>query len=173
MSVNKIENNSIEELKTTYGLVDLQIINGNHIISVLVKTNSNNLQNNWKKINSVFSELLDEYLDESFKKWNVYILYLSTDKVSKELKYKIENNTFFARKIVEDTYTAQLKDEDIEELISKHIDFHDLKITSIRPVQKAYESNSEIYSKLKGVDTASEKQISELLKSLEGTTYEI
>lgn len=173
MSITKIENEKIKELKTTYELDDLQIIDFNNIISVLVKTNSKNLQNNWKKINNVFSELLDEFLDSPFKKWNVYILYLTNDKVSKELKYKIENNTFFARKIVEDNYSFQLSDENTKNLISEHIDFTDLKINVTQPIQKVYESNSEIYSKLKDGNSINETQIDEILKSLEGTTHEI
>jgi hypothetical protein len=173
MFVNKIENSSVEKLKTTYKLDDLQIIDVNNIISVLVKTNSINLQDNWKKINNVFSELLDEHLDSSFKKWNVYILYLIIDKVSKELKYKIENNTFFARKVVEDSYMFELSDENIKNLISEHIDFADLKINMIQPTQSAYESSSEIYFKLKNIDIISETQIDEMLKLLEGTKDEI
>lgn len=173
MSVTKIENEKIKELKTTYELDDLQIIDLNNIISVLVKTNSNNLQNNWTKINSVFSELLDEYLDSSFKKWNVYILYIATDKVSKELKYKIENNTFFARKILKDSYSLQLSDENIQNLISEYINFTDLKINAPQPTQTKYESNSKIYLELKDVNTISEARIDEMLKSLEGTTNEI
>lgn len=173
MSVNKIENEKIEELKTTYGLDDIQIIDVKNIICVLVKTNNSNLRDNWKTINNEFSELLDEYLDSFYKKWNVYILYFTTDKVSKELKYKIENNTFFARKIVEDSYTLQLSDENIQNRISEYIDFTDLKIQATQPTQKKYESTSEIYLNLKDVDTASEEQIDELLKSLERTTNEI
>lgn len=173
MSVNKIKNENIEELKTTYELDDIQAIDIKSIICVLVKTNNSILQDNWKKLNSVFSELLDEYLDSSFKKWNVYILYLTTDEATKELKYKIENNTFFARKIVEDNYTLQLSNENIEKLISEHISFTDLQILATQPTQEKYKSTSEIYLNLKDVDTASEEQISEPLKSLEGTTHEI
>lgn len=167
MSVKKIENEKIEELKNTYKLDDLKIIDVNNIISALVKTDSSNLQSNWKKINSLLSELLDEYLDNSFKKWNVYILYLITDEVSKELKYKIENNTFFARKIVEDSYMFELSDENIKKLISEHIDFADLKINMTQPTQSTYESSSEIYKKLKDAETINEAQIVEMLKSLE------
>lgn len=173
MSVNKIENNTIEEIKNTYQLDDLQVMDTNNIIPILVKTSSSNLQNNWKTISSVLSELLDEYLDNSFKKWNVYILYLITDEVSKELKYKIENNTFFARKIVEDSYILELSDENIKKLISEHIDFADFKISTTQPTQSAYESTSEIYLKLKDMETISETQINEMLKSLERITDEI
>lgn len=173
MSVTKIEDEKIKELKTTYELDDLQIIDLNNIISVLVKTNSNILHNNWTKLNSMLSELLDEYLDSSFKKWNVYILYITIDKVSKELKYKIENNTFFARKIVEDSYTFELADENIEKLIAEHIDFTGLAINLVQPKNEPYESTSEIYMKLKEIDIINEAQIDEILKSLEWTSNEI
>lgn len=173
MSVSKIENEHITEFKTIYELDDIQVIETNNIMSVFVKTNNSNLESNWKKINSALSELINEYLDSSFKKWNVYIIYVVTDLVSKELKYKIENNTFFARKIVEDKYILELTDENIEKLISEHIMFNDLKINSTQPQQQTYSSVSEIYQKLKDVDTINQTQINEMLKSLEGVESEI
>lgn len=173
MSVSKIENEHITKFKTMYELDDIQVIETNNIMSVFVKTNNSNLESNWKKINSALSELINEYLDSSFKKWNVYIIYIVTDLVSKELKYKIENNTFFARKMVEDNYSSDFKDENIEKLISEHIMFNDLQINSTQPAQEEYSSESEIYQKFKDVDTINQTQIDEMLKSLEGAESEI
>jgi hypothetical protein len=173
MSVCKIESESINEFKATYELDDMQVIETNNIICIFVKTNNCNLENNWKKINSILSELINEYLDSSFKKWNVYIIYVVTDLVSKELKYKIENNTFFARKIVEDNYSSELTDEEIKKIISEHIIFNDLQINLTQPAQEEYSSESEIYQKFKDIDTINQTQIDEMLKSLEGAESEI
>jgi len=173
MSVSKIESKNINEFKTMYTLNDIQIIETNNIICIFVKTNNCNLENNWKKINSSLSELINEYLDSLFKKWNVYIIYLVVDTVAKELKYKIENNTFFARKIVEDNYLNELIDENIKKLISEHIIFNDLKINSTQQAQEMYSSESEIYLKFKDKDTIDQTQIEEMLKFLEGLENEI
>lgn len=173
MSVSKIENEHITKFKTMYELDGIQVIETNNIMSVFVKTNNSNLESNWKRINSALSELINEYLDSSFKKWNVYIIYIVTDLVSKELKYKIENNTFFARKIVEDNYSSDFTDENIEKLISEHIMFNDLQINSTQTAQEEYSSESEIYQKFKDVDTINQTQIDEMLKSLEGAESEI
>lgn len=128
MSVNRIQDKRTEELKTTYSLDSIQFIEMNKIVSVFIKINGAILNSIWKQINSVLSEYLAEYLDSPFKKWNVYILFIATDTVSKELKYEIENNKFFARKIVVDNYHEQLTDENIEKLISKYITINDLNI---------------------------------------------
>jgi hypothetical protein len=173
MYVDKIINKNIEEFKNIYKLKNVQVVETNNIITVFVKTNNNNLESNWKKINSALSELINEYLDSSFKKWNVYIIYVVTDLVSKELKYKIENNTFFARKIVENNYSLELTDENIEKLISEHIMFNDLQINLILQEQEEYSSESEIYQKLKDIDTINQTLIDDMLKSLERAESEI
>ena len=64
-------------------------------------------------------------------------------------------------------------DLNIEKLISEHIMFNDLKINSTQPQQQTYSSVSEIYQKLKDIDTMTQTQIDEMLKSLEGAESEI
>ena len=51
--------------------------------------------------------------------------------------------------------------------------FNDLKINSTQPQQQTYSSVSEIYQKLKDIDTMTQAQIDEMLKSLEGAESEI
>ncbi|GIT97993.1 ABC-three component system middle component 1 [Sulfurovum sp. TSL1] len=173
MSVTKIDNAQINELKTIYKLDDIQVVNIDNIISVLIKTNSHNLQNCWNDINSLLSEYLEEYLDNSFTRWNVYILFAITDNVSKELQYRIENNTFFARKIIEDNYSLQLSTENIKNLIAKHIEFTDLQIDDSSPNHDDYTSNSMVYSKLFDLDNLDDIKIDELLNSFEKDDNEI
>lgn len=149
-------------------------LGGEFIVSFLLFDSLQKLENNWQRLSGFFSEYLEEYFIDDFSRWNFYIIYLCKESVTKELQYKIENNPFFARKIVEDNYSFQLSDENIKNLISEHIDFTDLKINVTQSIQKkVYESNSEIYLKLKDKDSINETQIDEILKSLEGTTNEI
>lgn len=172
MSVNVILDKRIEELKTTYSLDSIQFVEMNKIVSVFIKINGAILDSIWKRINSVLSEYLAEYLDSSFKKWNVYILFIVIDTVSKELKYEIENNKFFARKIVEDSYHGQLTDENIEKLISKYITINDLSIGKEELIAEEYSSISEIFLQLKNKDAVNNIQIDEILKLLENEEYE-
>lgn len=167
MSVNRIQDKRTEELKTTYSLDSIQFVEMNKIVSVFIKINGAILNSIWKRINSVLSEYLAEYLDSSFKKWNVYILFTTTDTVSKELKYDIENNKFFARKIVADNYHEQLTDDNIEKLILKYITINDLKIENQLPTSKDYVSTSEVYRLLKDKEIINSAQIDDILKLLE------
>ena len=69
-----------------------------------------------------------EYMSDSdFDRWNFYIIYISKDCVSKELKNKIENDKFSSRKIVEDTCAKEFNHEEANRLIVKHITNADLK----------------------------------------------
>ena len=63
--------------------------------------------------------------------------------------------------------------ENIEKLIVEHIDFTNLAIDSVQATNEPYKSTSEIYLKLKEMNTINETQIDEILKSLEGATDEI
>lgn len=153
--------------------VEKVTLGGEFIVSFLLFDTLSKLENNWQKLSSFLSESLEEYFIDDFSRWNFYIIYLCKEPVRKELQYKIENNPFFARKIVEGAYSEELIDEDIKKLISDHINFIDLKIYATQPVLKAYESSSEIYLKLKNKSSISESQIDELLKSLEGIINEI
>ena len=65
--------------------------------------------------------------NKDFEKWNFYIIYVSTEKLSKELKNKIENDRFSSRKIVEDNYINEFNSDEANRLIIKHITNTDLK----------------------------------------------
>ncbi len=173
MSVNRIQDKRTEELKTTYSLDSIQFIEMNKIVSVFIKINGAILNSIWKQINSVLSEYLAEYLDSPFKKWNVYILFIATDTVSKELKYEIENNKFFARKIVVDNYHEQLTDENIEKLISKYITINDLNIEDEQSKAEEYVSTSKVYMLLKDKKNIDGAEVDNMLKLLENEENEI
>lgn len=176
-SLKKINNLKLNSLKEQYCITELYLIEKDFIILIMKLNEIDKLiENNAKSFDHLTSSLsmfLEEYLRDDFKRWNVYFIYLTEEPVTKELKYKIENDTFFARKIVEDSYTSELTDENIEKLIVEHIDFTNLAIDSVQATNEPYKSTSEIYLKLKEMNTINETQIDEILKSLEGATDEI
>ncbi len=177
ISLKKINNDHLNSLKEKYFIRELYLIDKDSMILIMKFNEINKLMENHAKLfdnlTSSISMYMENYLEDDFKRWNVYILYIFEVSIEKEIKYKIENDTFFARKIVEDEYSSQLTDKNIEELISKHIDFDHFTLNMHKPKNEAYQSNSEIYLKLKNINTISESQIDEILKLLEGTKDEI
>ncbi len=167
MSLNKIENQNINELKITYNLEDIKIIKNNNMIIVIIRMDSERLNNSWKSLNSLLSDYLEAYLDDIFTRWNIYILYAISDEVNKELQYKIENNTFFARKIIKYNYNLELTDENIEDLIAEHIAFTDLVIDETQSNSEVYISISDVYSQVADIGTLGDNKIDDILLSLE------
>lgn len=174
---SNIINEKLNSLKEKYSIKELFLVKNDFIVLIMkFKKLDQFIENNAKLFDSLTSSLsmyLEIYLNDDFKRWNVYVIYLAEELVSREIKYKIENDPFFARKIVEDNYSLELTDESIEKLISEHVMLNDLQINSAQPAQEEYYSVSEIYQKLKDVDTMNQTQIDEMLKSLEGVESEI
>ncbi len=171
MKLIKSLNKCIDEIKSNYNLNDLKIIKDDvyDLIIILIKEkNINKLEENWKKISSILSECIEDELQvDNFIRWNVYIVYLLEKEVTKELKYKIENNTFFARKIIEDNYNNDLTEDNIKKLIEKHITFNDIKLTTTTQSSDNYSSESKVYIELKDLNNIDKSKIDEILKILE------
>ena len=95
-----------------------------------LEANSDIINDNWKRFSNMVAanyQNSDYMKDREFDKWNFYIIYISKDDVSKELKNKIENDKFSSRKIVEDSYDKKFNHEEANRLIVKHITNADLK----------------------------------------------
>lgn len=95
-----------------------------------LEANNDIINENWKRFSNMVAANYQnsEYMSDSeFDRWNFYIIYISKDKISKELKNKIENDKFSSRKIVEDSYDKEFNDDEANRLIVKHITNADLK----------------------------------------------
>jgi len=95
-----------------------------------LEANSDDIMENWKRFSNMVASNYQnfEYMsDREFDKWNFYIIYISKDNISKELKNKIENDKFSSRKIVEDSYDKEFNNDEANRLIIKHITNADLK----------------------------------------------
>jgi hypothetical protein len=139
---------------------------------------SEKLNTNWLNVSSSISAIYQSEIKSTneFEKWNIYLIYLSNDIISKELKNKIENNRFSNRKIVEDNFQSELNDEKANELIIKHITNTDL----IKVISETNISIQEVYLPINenlwklipkdetiSGDTDKQKDLLELLKQLE------
>lgn len=94
------------------------------------EANKHAIYENWKRFSNMVAANYQNsnYMsDKEFDRWNFYIIYLSKDEISKELKNLIENDKFSSRKIVEDCDDKEFNDVEANRLIVKHITNSDLK----------------------------------------------
>ena len=111
------------------------------------------LNDKWESVTSSIAVNYQSEFEEDeheFERWNIYIFFLVEGSVSDQLKYKIENDKFSSRKIVQDNIDEALYPDSISELIKKNIVNSDLN-KSILDENNAsakipdYSSNSVIY----------------------------
>lgn len=165
----------INQLKEKYKNCDFQfcLTQSNVNISVFfVLTNSLNLAetNLWENISKEIALKYQSKLETVYEKWNLYIIYVTSDIAPKELKNKIENDKFSSRKIVEDGYSNEFDSNEADELIIKHITNTDLKEILIKTQDKIREEYKPVNTGLWklvhndvsfGRDTDLQKQIVE------------
>jgi len=170
----------LQELSNKYTncTFNFQLVELNVNISVFfVLTNSSVLEENnlWQKISEEVALKYQPKLDSIYEKWNLYIIYVTNDKTSKELKNKIENDKFSSRKIVEDLYDYEFGNEEANDLIVKHITNTDLNEILSQTQDKIREEynpiNSELWSLIHndvsfGRDTDLQKKIVEQIIKL-------
>jgi hypothetical protein len=86
------------------------------------------LKENWESLVNYIAFNFQSQLIEDFSVWNVYVFFVTENKINRSLKYKIENDTFSSRKIVIEENASQ------EEIISQHITNVDVKFTIENPI---------------------------------------
>ena len=112
----------------------------------------NDLNDNWKAITSSIATYYQaefEGEETNFERWNIYIFFLVKEPVGTQLKYKIENNKFSSRKIVQDQ-VADIQGDFIHQLINEYIINDDITITASENMEtvdlpSGYTNASEIY----------------------------
>jgi ribosomal protein S17E len=169
----------INQLKEKYKTCDFyfHLVDINVKISVFfVSANSSffNESESWRKISEEIALKYQSKLETVFEKWNLYVIYVTSDIASKELKNKIENDKFSSRKIVEDSYDKEFNDDEANRLIVKHITNSDLNeivdatqevtITEYVPNNKNLWNLLENEEKVSGDRSAQGKLIKEIAK---------
>lgn len=81
---------------------------------------------NWQKISEDIALKYQSKIEMPFDKWNIYIIYIGKDEISKDFKNKIETDKFSSRKIVEDNFAENFTGVKAKELLVKHITNIDL-----------------------------------------------
>lgn len=110
----------------------------------------------WQKISKDIALKYQSKLESTYEKWNMYIIYVTRDNCTKELKNKIENDKFSSRKIVEDSFDKEFSDHEADLLIVKHITNTDLKKivdeTQQVTVKKYIPKNEKLWEKLMDIE---------------------
>lgn len=143
MSFSKIDIH--EDLKELYKeAISLYKNHDDWKINVLIfQSDYETLKLKWNKVSSAVSMCYQADVNDEneFEKWNLYIIYICTETLDKELKAKIENDKFSSRKIVIANQTEKLTTELANNLIIQHITNTDL----INTVNKTNESVEKKY----------------------------
>lgn len=82
----------------------------------------------WRKVSTAIAIYFQSKIDDSFGKWNTYIFYLIDSSINRDLKYKIENDTFSSRKVVIDNFKKEINDSELMLLLNKHILSSDISL---------------------------------------------
>jgi len=77
------------------------------------------LEKEWENVNNAIAFHYQARLENEFEIWNLYLFYVTDKQAGKDIKYRIENDTFSSRKIVLD----QSKSVDIE-FVEKQLESH-------------------------------------------------
>jgi hypothetical protein len=138
------------------------------------------LNDNWEIItSSIAANYQSEFEEEEteFERWNIYILFLVKGCVSNQLKYKIENDKFSSRKIIQDGINEELNSNSVSDLILKHIINSDLDISIIDNKDttgkiSTYSNDSKIYQLIEA-SSESETFMKKADKKAEKNKFEI
>lgn len=101
---------------------DMCITSNDFITAFTCITNNNKtLDSNWEQISSLICAEYQTKLDDEFSRWNIYLVFLSSQPVENKIKYEIENDKFAVRKIIIDNLKDELDDNKIIELLNERI----------------------------------------------------
>jgi hypothetical protein len=82
----------------------------------------------WSRINNLIGTEYQTKLHDEFSSWNIYLAFFIPAEVSNALKYNIENETFFMRKVVFDSKEKALDKASISTYLNNHILGKDIRI---------------------------------------------
>lgn len=75
----------------------------------------------WKKINNIIATYFQSNLNKNVEKWNIYLFFFVVDKVSRDVKYKIEQDKYCSRKIIIDSNEEWLDENKIMNYIQMQL----------------------------------------------------
>jgi len=147
---------------------------GGWITTVFVQFDSTELiQLLWEDISNAIALYYQTKIETDFERWNLYLFYLSEQKMEKGLKYRIENDPISSRKIVIDEFKDTLDQEAMDKIISAHITNSGLTINTPQPTPSPFVQDhaiSAVLSKMLTDGDDKKKKVidyNDLLKKIE------
>ncbi|TBU98896.1 hypothetical protein DNJ95_06500 [Stutzerimonas kirkiae] len=100
----------------------------------------------WGQIASIIAYEFQAKLDNKLEAWNIYLVFIVSDPVSKSIKYQIENDKFSMRKLVVGDVRA---DFSIEDFLNNELLGADLNIKEVLQHEALKDADvSALYSKV-------------------------
>lgn len=147
-----------------------------HLFTIVCNDNKV-LSDYWEDITENIAINFQIDIEKEIERWNIYLVFLLENEVPKEIKYKIEQDKYCCRKLVEDCLkTKNFPDAYVEQLIHDKIfsvrQGNTNKITEVTSVSQSVEkiiqtADEKILPALDGFK--SNKQIGEFYKKFKGT----
>lgn len=142
---------------------------------LIFSENEKKLEEKWDEIADFIAVDFQSRQTDEFQVWNIYVFYITESPIKKELKYKIENDTFSSRKIIIDDT------KDIDLIIRENI-INSLSIGSSKKENSnnKFEPNEKLEILLKNkvlkktnITKEANKTYIELLKTIKSENNEI
>ena len=115
-----------------------------HIFTIQISTVAE-LENIWESIANEIAAYFQSDFKNEYETWNLYVVFLSDFEISRDLKYKIENDKYSSRKIVIDDISPPIDEGKIVDKILKRIFL--LDIGSDPPPKERQQNLSQIIEK--------------------------
>jgi len=96
----------------------------------------------WEGVRNTIGVYFQSKLESQFEIWNIYLFFLSSERIDRDLKHKIEHDTVSSRKIVLDEFIAAEDYKNI--LLEQHITNSALIIDVVEPKRIAFAKNKAI-----------------------------
>ena len=120
---------------------DIQIgQNSSNLITVFCcqAANYSDMEANWCEINGTIAADYIAYLENSFERWNVYLLFTCIEAIPQALQYEIENNKFALRKMVKSDTGKMLNNIELitilnQKILATKIEINNVSLSSNEP----------------------------------------
>lgn len=130
-----ISNNNIKFFHDNLPEIEPKLFEASYISCFVCQINHEHLAKHWEHIASLIATYHQAELDDNLKIWNIYLVFVLSETISKSLRYQIENDKFsmrklvIERKLVIDQLGANISDEEMIEIINNELLGHDLVLT--------------------------------------------
>lgn len=152
-------------------------LNKGLVHTFFIKNSSeDSLKNTWRKISNFMAINFQNNLENEFERWNLYLFFLNEQRISNNLKYQIENDTFSSRKIVIDLEMDQ------DAIINDYILNNNLNISkeNLKTKKNDFRPNALVWNLLKDrtlkkvkITSEAEKSFNQLVKAVKKKSHEV